>query len=70
MGQGIPGGLPKAAFLFAVVPRHNGRRTYFTIESHTDVDRNRTGRARVFWNIDNANKRAAELDAAKEPRHD
>lgn len=64
MGQGIPGGLPAAARKFHVVPHYNGY-TYFTVESHCDVDRESDGRPRAFLNVKNAKKRAAVLNQGK-----
>ena len=62
MGQGIGGGLPREAYTFKAIPRYRNRRTYFTVESHVDVDQTRSGRARTFHNKAAAENRADSLN--------
>lgn len=63
MTTGIPGPLPKSVRNFRVIPRYNGRRTFFNVESDTDTDLDSAGKRRVFWNIERAQQRADELNA-------
>lgn len=62
MGQGIPGGLPNEARVFKAIPHYRNRRTYFTVESHTEVDQTASGRARTFRNKASADNRADALN--------
>lgn len=62
MGTGIPGPLPKSTSRFRVIPRYNGRRMYFNVESDVDIDIGPKGRRRVFWSIERAQRRADFLN--------
>lgn len=62
MGQGIGGGIPSEAYVFKSVPRYKNRRTYFTVESHCEVDQTPSGRARTFRNKAAADNRADSLN--------
>ncbi len=64
MATGIPGPLPTEAYVWRVVPRHNGRSTFFNVESDTDVDVGPNGCRTVFRRIENAQRRADQLNAA------
>lgn len=66
MGQGIGGGLPRGAYTFYAVPRYRNRRTYFTVESHIEVDRTNSGRARTFRNKASADNRADLLNRERD----
>ncbi len=62
MGQGIPGGLPSAAYQYHAVSNYRNRRTFFTVESHVDADMTPGGRKRTFRNKASAENRADALN--------
>lgn len=63
MGQGIGGGLPAYAYQFEPKARYRNRRTYFTCESHVEVDTRKNGRPREFSTINRAQNRCDVLNA-------
>jgi len=63
MGQGIAGGIPASAKIFAPVPHYRNRRTFFTCESSCEVDTRKNGRPREFSTINRAQNRCDVLNA-------
>lgn len=62
MGHGIGGALPRDLYTFRAVPHYRNRRTYFTVESHAEVDQTNAGRARTFSTKAKADNRADALN--------
>lgn len=62
MSCGIGGGLSKEAYKFKPVSHYKNLRTFFTVESHVDVDCTQNGRTRVFRSIKAAERRAEFLN--------
>ena len=62
MGMGVGGGLPSAAYVYKAVPHYRNRRSYFTVESHVEVDLTPGGRPRTFCKKSSADNRADALN--------